>query len=67
MDKEIDITLTAKNSSGEQKLHLNREDSEYWFTLTGRHDGRYLQIDFNTMGRSELIDLRTAIDLILEE
>ncbi len=40
---------------------------EFWFTVHGRHDGKPVQFTFDVMDRSELEDMRAAIDLILED
>ena len=67
----IAMTLPAENSGGKQELHLTVQDInggriEYFFTLTGQYEGSAIQIDFDVMGRAELIEMRTMIDLILE-
>ena len=62
---DIDIALKAKNSSGEQKLHLTEDCGEYSFTLLGDFNGDKIQIDFDCMRRSELEDMRAQIDIIL--
>lgn len=62
---DIDITLKAKNSSGEQRLHLTESKGEYWFTLCGEFDRKPIQIDFDSMGKSELEEMREQIDIIL--
>ncbi len=65
----IDVTLRASDSNGDQVLHLAVQDGdEYFFTLTGRYEGRTpnIQIDFDMMNRSELEDLRDMMNLILE-
>ncbi len=38
---------------------------EYWFTVSGKHDRKPVQFDFDDMPRSALEDIRAAIDLIL--
>lgn len=62
---DLGITLKAKNSSGEQTLHLSEEDGGYWFTLCGEYRGSPIQIDFDEMARGELEELREQIDIIL--
>ena len=62
---DLDICLRAKNSSGEQTLHLSEDDGQYWFTLCGQYQGRPIQIDFDEMTQSELEELRKQIDIIL--
>ena len=64
---DIDVTLKAKNSSGEQRLHLTHDNGEFWFTLCGKYNGEHIQIDFETMTTSELRGVETQINLILEE
>jgi hypothetical protein len=65
---KIDFEIKAKNSSGEQALWLSSNDlcDEFWFTLNGDHDGKKIQIDFETMTRSDLETLSVAIQLILD-
>ena len=63
--EEVDISLTAKNSSGEQKLYLQNDDGEYYFTLCGEYRGDKMQIDFDEVDRSKLEEMRAQIDLIL--
>jgi hypothetical protein len=65
--KNIDaIILKAKNSSGEQGLCLTKDKNEYWFTLCGVYNNEQIQIDFDSLPRSEIENLKTAIELILE-
>ena len=69
-DATIAIELPAGNSSGDQNLHLTVQNingsPEYFFTLTGEYRGAPIQIDFNESTRSELLEMREMIDLILE-
>lgn len=62
---DLDISLKAKNSSGEQRLHLSEQDGQYWFTLCGEYEGSPIQIDFDEMTRAELEEMREQIDIIL--
>lgn len=62
---DIEIVLKATNSSGKQMLHLTEENGHYSFTLVGNFNGSNIQIDFDTMARSDLEDMRTQIDIIL--
>ena len=64
--ENIPIKITAKNSSGEHTLHLTEDEGEFWFTLTGEHEGKAIQIDFEHSTRSELEEIQTAIELILQ-
>jgi len=64
--EEIDFKLTAKNSSGEQELTLVKDEGEFWFVLTGNHNGEPIQIDFDGMTRGDLENLSVAIQLILD-
>ena len=69
-NNEISIPLKASNSSGAQKLGLTYELEDtpvFFFTLWGRMDGKYIQVDFDTMSLAELEDYRAAIDLIIEQ
>lgn len=66
IDKELDISLVANNSSGQQKLTLTKSGNEFWFALIGHYKGSYVQIDFEELSRSELEDYKAMIDLILE-
>lgn len=65
---DIDFKLTAKNSSGEQTLHLTSDETEqeFWFTLCGEYKGERIQIDFDTMSRTELENLSVALQLVLD-
>lgn len=63
---EIGVTLKAENSSGKQEFFLNRDKGEYWFTLCGFFEGKRIQVDFDTMKKADLEDVRTMIDLFLE-
>ena len=67
---DLNITLKAKNSSGEQKLWLavqdiNNGEVEYFWTLTGEYEGKKVQIDFDITTRAELEEIREMVDLIL--
>lgn len=62
---DLDISLKAKNSSGEQTLHLTEDGGEYWFTLCGEYEGANIQIDFDAMSKADLKELREQIDIIL--
>jgi hypothetical protein len=67
---DIYVMLKAKNSSGEQKLWLTSQrtdnEMEYFFTLTGILEGSRVQIDFDEMTKTELEDIKTMIELILD-
>ncbi len=65
--EELDVLLTADNSSGNQKLYLTRQDDEMWFTLAGEYKNENIQIDFNNIDRDELKELRDMIDIFLED
>ena len=55
----------ASNSSGEQSLHLNRDEEEYYFTLRGSFRGGRVQFDFDSMTKADLIQHRNQIDFII--
>lgn len=63
---DIPIKLKASNQSGDQTLHLTSDNGEVWFTLVGKYDGCKFQIDFDIMERSDLEDIKAALDLTLE-
>ncbi len=65
--KDIDIKLKAKNSDGEQVLWLVEDNNEYWFTLVGDYDKKPIQIDFDIVDRKFLEEMKTQIELILED
>ncbi|MBL4575596.1 MAG: hypothetical protein JKY51_05810, partial [Opitutaceae bacterium] len=66
MPEELDVLLSASNSSGAQKLYLILDDdSNYFFTLVGRYDNKDIQIDFDTMSKAELTEARDMIDIML--
>jgi hypothetical protein len=66
---DIDFKLKARNSSGEQTLHLTsaKGEKEFWFTLCGEYGGKPIQIDFDIMTRADLEDLSVAMQMILDE
>jgi hypothetical protein len=64
--ERIDFALKAKNSSGEQTLELVKDGNEFWFVLTGKYEGKKIQIDFDEMTRRDLEDLGAAIQLVLD-
>lgn len=65
--KDIEIELKATGSNGEQTLHLTEDGGEYWFTLCGQYKGNPIQIDFDNLDKADLLDMKAAIELILEE
>lgn len=71
MEKCLEISIPAKNSSGEQLLHLamqeNNGKEEFFFTLTGYYSNEKIQIDFDNMKRERLEELQTMIALILDK
>ena len=67
MHEELDVLLSANNSSGSQKLYLCRDDDkQYFFTLTGKYESKDIQIDFDTMSKAELTEARDMIDIMLQ-
>lgn len=47
--------LTAKNSSGKQVLHFTKNDTDgFDLALTGKFDGKDIQIDFESLDRDEV-------------
>jgi molybdenum cofactor biosynthesis enzyme MoaA len=71
-NESIEVILQAENTNGTQELVLTSDlcnltgDQEYWFKLTGTYKEQPIQIDFNTMDRNKLKEIRAQIDLILE-
>ena len=65
--KDIEIELKATGSNGEQTLHLTEDRGEYWFTLCGQYKGNPIQIDFDNLDKADLLDIKAAVELILEE
>lgn len=64
--KDIDFLVMEKGTKEELKLTLAEDKGEFWFTLWGSYRGdRRFQVDFDTMTKQDLADLRTAIDLLL--
>jgi len=67
---EIDIKLNAKNSNGDSTLWLQVQDvngeNEYYFTLCGDYKGKKIQIDFDEITKTELEEMKIAIELILK-
>lgn len=67
MPEELDVLLSANNSSGAQKLYLILDDdSQYFFTLVGNYENKDIQIDFDTMSKEELTEARDMINIMLE-
>ena len=66
---DIGLKLKARNSSGEQTLHLTsaKGEKEFWFTLCGEYRDNPIQIDFDIMTREDLENLSVAMQLILDE
>lgn len=64
--EDIGLVLRAKNSSGVQTLTVAKDGEEFYFTLNGSYKGQIFQIDFDTLSRSELEDVKIAIELMLE-
>ena len=65
--EELDVLLSASNSSGSQKLFLIMDDDgQYFFTLVGTYERKDIQIDFDTITKQELTEVRDMIDIILE-
>lgn len=62
----LTVGLVAENSSGQQHLTLTHDRGEYFFTLDGTYRGQKFQIDFIESTTEDLMDLRAAIDLMLE-
>ena len=66
--EELDVYLTADNSSGKQRFILNKEkEGSYWFTLVGEYEGKDIQIDFTDSTLEELMELKAMIEIICEE
>lgn len=50
--------LTAKNSSGTQKLYFTKNECDgVSLTLTGVYNGQDIQIDFDDLDRDEINDI----------
>jgi len=59
---DLSIELYARNSSGTQKLHLDVDGGNPYFTLTGDYKGREIQIDFDVLSMANLINLRDMLN-----
>jgi len=54
--------ITAKNSSQNMRLFVDKQkDEEITLTLTGEHDGKEIQIDFDSLS---VIDANDLADFI---
>lgn len=51
--KIIENIMIAENSSGNQSIDMILQNNEINFTLTGVYNGEEIQIDFNSIGKSE--------------
>lgn len=63
--ENLNAILRARNSSGNQELHLTKQGQEYSFTLVGELNGKSIQIDFESMSKADLHQYRNQIDIIL--
>lgn len=63
--QDIGFKLEAKNSSGEQTLTMSEHGGEYWFTLHGKYKGELIQIDFDTLSKAEIEDIKIGLELLL--
>jgi hypothetical protein len=63
---DLGFKLTAKNSNGEQELNCCEHGGEFWFTLHGVYKGEHIQIDFDTLTKSEFEDIKVGMELLLE-
>jgi hypothetical protein len=64
---DIGFTLSARNSSGEQTLAMSEHNGEFWFTLCGTYNGKPIQIDFDTLTKSEMEDIKAGIEILIQE
>ena len=53
MSIKNELVITAENSSGNMKLHLDRTVEGIFITLTGIRDGNPIQIDFDLLSEKE--------------
>lgn len=62
------IKLKATNSRGERTLSINRQEEDggpvFFFTLHGRHEGKYVQIDFDRLTLTQFLEHKAAVDLL---
>lgn len=58
----LSFVLHAKNSSGHQMLFVDPQlDGEVSLTLCGTHEGKDIQIDFDSISESDAKDLAKFI------
>lgn len=62
---DLEISLTASNSSGSQTLYFSEVNGEYYFTLCGTYKGTEIQIDFDSMNRTEAEEFRQQVNIIM--
>lgn len=54
--------IKAKNSSQDMRLYIDKQtDGEVSLTITGRHEGSGIQIDFDSLTAKEANDLADFI------
>lgn len=56
--------LTAKNSTGEQKLVLDLENEKVFLCIYGIYKEKDFQIDFNGMDKEEFQEFTNYVNLI---
>lgn len=61
--------LKAKNSNQEVQLHIDKDNTtgEFWFTLTGKHKGGNIQMDFDDISGEELEELIAFLSMKLHK
>ena len=58
----IALCLTAKNSSGIQRLVIDSSNLETNLTLVGEFEGRPIQIDFDSLDAHEVRELISLLE-----
>ena len=63
--QSLNFEMYARNSSGTQKLYLNMDSEEPFFTLVGDYKGEDIQIDFNVTSRTNLLKMKQMLEMAL--
>lgn len=63
----LSVELYARNSSGTQKLYLNKDGEEPFFTLVGDYNNKPIQIDFDVTSKANLLRIKQMIEIALAD
>ena len=63
----LKVSLKASNSSGEQLMHFTVGEGEVMISITGDYRGSEMQVDFNGLGKYELMGLIAALEVSMKQ